>query len=62
MQLGVASTAAESGTQLAILVCEVEDGLGEVCGLDNAANLDSTFILDQFTNQEQEFGGELGID
>lgn len=46
----IASTAAKSSTQLAVLVGEVEDSLGQVGGLNNAANLDSTFVFDEFTN------------
>jgi hypothetical protein len=33
-------------------VCEVEDGLGEVSGLHDAADLDSTFILDELADEE----------
>jgi hypothetical protein len=33
-------------------VCEVEDGLGEVSGLHDAADLDSAFVLDELANEE----------
>ena len=38
---------------------EVENGLWEVCSLDDAADLDSAFVFDEFADQEQEFRGEL---
>lgn len=41
-------------------MCEVEDRLGEVGGLHDAADLDGAFVLDQFANKVQELRGELG--
>jgi hypothetical protein len=33
-------------------MCEIEDGLREVSGLHNAADLDGTFIFDEFADEE----------
>jgi hypothetical protein len=55
----VAATAAECGTQLTILMSEIQDWLRQVGSLDNTANLDSTLILNQLAHQEQQFRGEL---
>lgn len=40
-------------------MCEIEDRLGEVSGLDDASDLDSAFVFDEFADQVEKFGGEL---
>ena len=45
---------------MAVLVCEVENWLGEVGGLHDTADLDGAFVLDQLANKVQELRGELG--
>jgi hypothetical protein len=59
IQLSVATTATERSTQLAILVCKIQDGLGQIGCLNDASNLDGTLILDQLPYQVQELGGKL---
>jgi hypothetical protein len=46
---------------LTVLVCEIEDGLRQVGRLDNAADLNSTLVLNELANQEQKLGGELTV-
>ena len=48
--LTVTATAAECSTQLAVLVGEVEDGLGKISRLDYTADLDGAFIFDEFAD------------
>lgn len=38
---------------------EVEDWLGEVRGLDDAAHFDGAFFLDEFADGVEEVGREL---
>lgn len=59
IQLGVTATAAECSTQLAVLMCKIQDGLGQIGCLNDASNLDSTLILDQLTYQVQELRRKL---
>lgn len=55
----IAAAAAECSTELAVLMREIQNGLGEVGRLDDAPHLDSTLVLDQLAHQVQELGGEL---
>ena len=38
---------------------EIEDWLGQVRGLDDAAHFDGTFFLDELADGEEEVGREL---
>lgn len=57
--LSITTTAAECGAQLAVLMCEVQDGLGQVGGLDDTSDLDRALFFDELAHHEQEFGREL---
>jgi hypothetical protein len=57
----IAATAPERRTQLAVLVREIQDRLRQVGRLDNTADLDGPFFLDEFADHVQEFGGELAL-
>lgn len=57
--LTIAAAATEGSTQLAVLVGEIEDRLGQVGGLDDAADFDSAFFLDEFADSVEEFRREL---
>lgn len=59
-QLTITSTAPERGAQRSILVSEIEDVLGKAGALDDTANLDSAFFLDEFADRVEERWGELG--
>jgi len=55
----IAPAATECRTELAILMCEIQNRLWQVGSLDDAPHLDSTLILDQLAYQVQELGREL---
>lgn len=40
-------------------MCEIQDGLGHVRRLDDAADLDGAFIFNELANHEQKFRREL---
>lgn len=52
--LSVAAAAAEGRTELTVLMCEVENRLRQIGSLDDTADLDGTFALDELADQEQE--------
>jgi hypothetical protein len=49
----------ESRTECSILVREVQDMLREACSLDDAADLDRAFFLDELSDRVQKVRGEL---
>lgn len=57
----IATAAAEHGTELAVLVREVQNRLRQVGSLDNASDLDGAFVFDEFADHEQELRRELGM-
>lgn len=38
---------------------EVQNGLGQIRGLDDAAHLDGALVFDEFADEEEKLGGEL---
>lgn len=55
----VATAASERRTQLAILMGKIEDRLGQISRLYNAADLDGAFFLDEFADHVDKFRREL---
>lgn len=55
----VAAAAPESGTELAVLMGEIEDRLRQVGRLHDAADLDSSLILNELAHQVKQIRREL---
>lgn len=49
--LAIASAAAECRAELAVLMCEVEHRLWQIRRLHDAAHLDGSFVLDEFSDE-----------
>lgn len=59
LTLPVGSITTERHTYLTVFMCEIQHVLWKIRCLNNAADLDRSFFLDQFADRIEEFGGEL---
>ena len=50
----------ERGTQLAVVMCQVQHLLGQIRRLNDTPNLDRTLVLDQFPDGVEQIRGKLG--
>lgn len=59
--LTICPTAPERSTERCIVVCEIEDVLRQIGGLNNAPNFNGPFILNQHPNGVKQLGRELAV-